>query len=190
MTDGRQCPEEMAAQVADGSAAAVLDAWIMGVRELRQWPTPLGLMTPELRLTCAQAYVVALEQAGGSADRAMAQPLADVQHPAWPEFCEWLQASIDEMFEGWPELLGVASRPRPVDLDHELVVLVPYGDMQGPTSDVPGLGPVRMVEDVVSGSSVPQRGFLMRRDQQAPAGWLVAGWNGDRHPEPGWPPEF
>jgi hypothetical protein len=42
-----------------------------------------------------------------------------------------------------------------------------------------------MVEDVVAGSSVPQRGLLMRRDQRAPAGWLVAGWNGDRHPQPG-----
>ncbi len=97
-----------------------------------------------------------------------------VQHPAWRNFCEWLQGSLDEMFEGWPEMLGVASRPRPVDLDHELVVLVPYGDMQGPTADVPGLGPVRMVEDVVAGSSVPQRGFLMRRDQQARR--LAGGW--------------
>jgi hypothetical protein len=41
MTDERQSPEETGAQVADGSAAATLDAWIIGVRELRQWPTPL-----------------------------------------------------------------------------------------------------------------------------------------------------
>jgi hypothetical protein len=102
----------------------------------------------------------------------MARPLADAQHPAWPEFCGWMQASIDGMFEGWPELLGVASRPRPVDLDHELVVLVPYGDMQGPASDVPGLGTVRMVEDMVAGSSVPQRGSsFVATSERPPAGW-------------------
>jgi hypothetical protein len=186
-----QSPEEVAAQVADGGPVATLEAWLLGVRELRQWPTPLGLMTDELRLACAQDYLLHLEHAGDASNRSAAQALANAQHPECPAFCEWLQGAIDVLFDGWPGLVAVGSRPRPVDLDHELVLLVllvPYDNVNAPTTTVPGVGEVKVVRDP-DPSSV-HLGFLMRRTDEAPAGWLVAGWNGEQRPQPGWPPRF
>jgi hypothetical protein len=183
-----QSPEEIAAQIVDGGPVATLEAWLLGVRELRQWPIPLGLMTDELRLACAQDYLLNLEGAGHASDRSAAQALANAQHPEWPAFCQWLQEAIDVLFEGWPELVAVGSRPRPVDLDHELVLLVPYEDVDGPATTVPGVGEVKVVHDP-DPSSV-RLGFLMRRAHEAPGGWLVAGWNGEQRPQPGWPPSF
>lgn len=188
MTGDQQTPEEIAAQASDDGPMPTLTAWLQAVRRVRVWGIALGLMTPELRLTCARAFVRATEELGNPTEEGAAEALAagDRAHPAYESFCASWQRLMDLGFAGWPERLAFGSRPRLVDLDHEILVVVPYADVAGPVAQVAGVGEVKQLR---SADPAPDRqmGFLMRREPETPGGWLVAGWRHQRLPEVHWP---
>ncbi|TFV72482.1 hypothetical protein E4P40_20445 [Blastococcus sp. CT_GayMR20] len=181
-------PPEVAAMASDDGPIPTLTTWLLAVREDRRWDRAMELMTPELRLASAQRFVL-LDDDGTPGGRAAAEALAGlaaVEHPLFAEFGEiWLEA-MDESFAGWPAGIGFGSQPRPVDLDHELLIVVPYSDVTGPTRSLGGGREATQLRG--EAADIRQLGFLMRHAPDAPTGWLLAGWRYDQKPEPGWPP--
>lgn len=188
--DEDQVPAEAFAQASVGGPLPTLDAWLSAVREWRRWERAMAVMTPELRLACAQAFICQAEDAHYPVERSDAARLAacDSSTPAVGAFCATWQDAMDDSFAGWPPVTGVGGQPRPVDLAHELLLVVPYEAASGPTVRI-GARQARRMNDGAS-TGPRHKGFLLRRVPEEPGGWLVAGWNYDRQPQPGWPPQL
>lgn len=156
------------------------------VEAARQWLTLVlaeadyegawTLTDPVLRLARAQAWIynnhrhedVASEDRDGLAVALAQSPST---HPLWISFA---QTELQQMNRAWAayslDRLGAWSRPRPMDLDHEVVIFSP--------SDVSNL---------VTEPTLAQGIALVMHFTEG--GWLVAAL-GDRLPVPGWPPQF
>jgi hypothetical protein len=94
----------------------------------------------------------------------------DSQHPLWGAFAEIELRQLLAVPGMTIANLGAASRPRPIDVDLELVILVRTGGQ-----------PLMFETEILLTDALP---YLMRSTE---AGWVVAAY-GDRLPEPGWPP--
>ncbi|MFE0203931.1 hypothetical protein [Streptomyces sp. NPDC058985] len=144
------------------------------------WPR----MTPDFRLAMAQAWLsrnpTALKdpQASGLDRDSLVRALA-VDSPEHPLFRHLSRVSLREIRNSYDNLstdqLGIASRPRPVGPDMELMRLFHLPDL-----DVDGSGNYSLAP----GASARTANVILRRDGQA---WAVAGV-GDYLLHPGWPP--
>jgi hypothetical protein len=91
--------------------------------------------------------------------------------PYWNEFAEMELAAYRKAWNQWnPEKMGVASRPRVVDLDYELI-LVAHADGTVYTEPTPII-------------ALP---FLMH---MVDGEWKVANAGFDQRVKPGWPPDL
>jgi hypothetical protein len=138
----------------------------------RAWPKT----DPNLRLCLAQAFLWANRHhvtVSAYEPEETATALAGVtfDHDLWEAFAE---TQLQELYDAWAEFFsghyGVASRPRPVGIDYELVKFV----------QLEGDAPVVITEPTFVQAQV----FLMH---QVDGAWLVAGFGVDTPPEPGWP---
>lgn len=172
-----QTPEEVAAQV-DGLAAQCVVALLQGVAAGR-WDLCQGVMDGPLRLARAQAFLHGLDYEPGWRDE-HAQLLANQHHAheLWDLYEETELRLFTEA--GFPDMLtwGVSSRPRPISVDLEVVVLVDTG------------GEVLMVTEP---TLMTAKAFIVRFDPDL--GPLIASHNvkyGDSRdlPIPGWPPQL
>jgi len=180
ITDG-DIPEgvdQTAAEViAQGEVADVAIEWVCAVLygdPLAAW----ALLDDAHRLAVTQAilYANADNPAVSAFDRdelahTLSQP-GYMEHPLWAAFFDAVLAELRRTFEGWSaENIGFWSRPRPISVGLELVVLGQGGEVRALSRDEgPGIVPV-----------------LMRWSNR---GWLVARVGADTLPVPGWPPAF
>lgn len=181
--DNAQTPEEITAALGGGSVAEFVGAWVDVVLNHQDWATAMGASTLELRLATAQEFILGAERHGasftvGPRDELAAQlATIDLDHPLWNAYAEAWLASFDA-FRG--HRLGIGTRTRPIDIDHEGVVVIDYEANPGETRTVNGQ---EMKFDDGHG---PQRQWpLIAR--RLPDSWLLAGF-GEQLPRPGWPP--
>ncbi|OEJ21771.1 hypothetical protein AR457_40760 [Streptomyces agglomeratus] len=144
------------------------------------WPR----MTPDFRLAMAQAWLsrnpAALDdpQASGLDRDSLARALA-ASSPELPLFPHLSRVSLREIRNSYGNLrsdqLGMASRPRPVGPDLELMRLLYLPDLDVDSGGNYSLAP---------GAFARAANVILRRGGQA---WAVAGV-GDHFLRPGWPP--
>lgn len=175
LMDEGQSVEEIEAHFGPDGPVAASTKWITLVQS-GDLQSAWSLTDPHLRLIRAQAWLWA------NRDHPMIAPYdrddaatrlsgLAFDHPLWEAFEE---TQIGEFHEAWPdfdlESWGVASRPRPVPPDLEVVVYMRTG------------GEVQVIAEP---SVLPARSFLLR---STPDGWLMFGFNSTDPGEPGWPP--
>ncbi len=157
-----------------------------------EWDVTWSMVEPAYRRLLAERVVV-----GEGLDlddpetAAYAEAAAEEGHDlvAWSEFAEeqclsFLKTAMSLNSRGW------VTRPMPVALDCELVLLVDAAGMRDPAGESPGQVPGRFFEitSPIATGGPPQRFvtsavlFYMRRD--AYGDWLIAGFNEE---PPGWP---
>ncbi|MEW2506039.1 hypothetical protein AB0878_36870 [Amycolatopsis sp. NPDC047767] len=174
-----QSPEEMAAALSDGSAGEFVAAWADVVLNHRDWTLAMQVATPELRLATVQLFLHSLGDIGlSNAERdAVAADLASINtsNPIWDDYAAALLGSFDERRQGGR--LGVGTLQRPVDIDHERIVLIDYDNSPHEIRVVNGQEiKVRPAEHELRGWPL-----LARR---TPTGWLLASY-GEELPEQG-----
>jgi hypothetical protein len=171
-----QTREELHAHFGPGGPVAAIRHFLRLIHEAQDFPAAWRMMDDNLRLCRAQAWLwdnrnspdVAVFDLANAAD-AIAK--IDSRHPLWGEF----PATELRQLLGVPDMtianLGAASRPRPIDVDLELVIVMRTGGE-----------PLMFDSETLLTDALP---YLMRSTD---AGWVVAAY-GDRLPEPGWPPK-
>jgi hypothetical protein len=157
----------MGADVEAGTPQAAAIAWVGAVLDRRDLPGAWARTDPVLRLVLAQDWVWNHRHdpaVGHDADwDAIARGLAadPPDHPLWERFEDELLSTWQRTWRGFGGSgWEVVDKPEVLDLDLEMVTFLNQ-------------------EDGIA------RRFAMRH---TPGGWLVAGVNGDRLFEPGWPP--
>lgn len=173
-----QSAEELAAHYGPGGPVAAAFQWLELVLVAGDFRAAWERMDANLRLCRAQAWLWnnrthplfapldPLEQ--------IAPLLVDGGPPAlWDDFAavelEQLQAAWMSKYE---RELGAASRPRPIGVDLEIVVLIPTD------GTVTRFETTTLVDDALE--------FIVRNVEGR---WLIAAY-GDQLPEPGWPPSI
>lgn len=159
-------------------------AWVDVVLNEGDWSTAMRASTPELRLACAQHWVLAAQRARVSVvagwdrdDLARALAAPDETNPCWPTYAHDRVNSFSH-FRGIN--FGAGSRPRPVDLDHERVVLIDLDDNSHGRRTIGG----RDLAYRDEGQQIVGWPLLARRSRGT---WIVASYGYDL-PVPGWPP--
>jgi hypothetical protein len=158
--------------------------WLISVLDVEDLAGVWSATDPNLRLVMAQAWTWANRRhpwlVGQDAEQ-VGKDLASEEgtgHPLWRAFEE---TQISEFRESWPpgfsaDKWGVASRPRPTVVDHELVLFID-------PREAPDEG-----QAWTEATLVHAIGVLLRRTNQ---GWLVAGFDTDADAGPPmatWPP--
>lgn len=152
-------------------------AWYHAVCRDDEWDLAWMLSDPELRLARAQAWLWNNRHhpeiaAGGIeelADRFTGPNFRAA--PFWQEFARMETAAYREAWADFdPAEVGLASRPRPVDVDYELCLLA---KAEGVTYTKPT--PIRALR------------FLMHF---VGGEWKVANAGAERRVVPGWPPRL
>ena len=174
--DDFQTIDEIASHVGPEGSVAAAREWLerISVDDLH------GVWTrtdPNLRLVFAQAFLWANRThpsvVGLDLDET-AEALASLRfdHDLWPSFGATqlgeFHSVFDDFFSGG---YGVASRPRPVGVDLEIVKFV-----KSDSDEMTWVTEPTLVEAHI---------FLLRWTRD---GWMVAGQGVDSPPEPGWPP--
>lgn len=152
--------------------------WLHSVIVQRDYLAAWQRCTFEFRLARAQAWIynnatwpdIAERQRDELAAELVAAETLDLM---WAAFA---RTELDQMHEAWSSYAaggwGAATRPRPIDLDHEVVLLL----------DTAGEEVVFEQETLLTDAKV----FTVRSTL---GGWQMAAF-GDRLPVPGWPPTF
>jgi hypothetical protein len=160
-----QTPDELAAQYGEGGAVAAVWTFLEMVTA-RNWEGVWSALDQPLGLSMVQHW---LWENHGDAAR---DHLETVTVTDWPAFRD---AYFKPRFAGMASIdltqIGAASRPRPIGIDLELVLMVRN---EGE--------PVQFEEPTL----VEALAFVMHHTGD---GWRVAALR-DRLPEPGWPPTF
>lgn len=152
-------------------------AWFHAVRRDGDWEVAWVLSDPELRLARAQAWLwnnrnvpeIAAEGIERLAEWYAGPDYRDA--PYWPQFAEIELGSYLEAWGHWdPDTMGLASRPRLVDIDYEVCLLA---KADGKVYDKP--------------TQIVALPFLMHFTDGE---WRVANPGGDRRIVPGWPPQL
>lgn len=175
-----QSPEEIAAHI-DGVVSVAWD-WICAVRGRSDWRNAWRISDDNFRLCRSQAWLWSNQGSphvdANSLER-LARSLArrDSNHRLWADLAKSELKSHQELWDSfwgpWDESRwGAASRPRPVTLDYELVLLAQEGDE------------VKWYTKPTEILSIP---FLMHRERGE---WRVANAGAEEAPIPGWPPYF
>ena len=188
--DDSQTPEEIHAAVAEAGHFA---QWFLRQAAVGDIGVAWAAMSDDLRLTRVQCWLVNWDTAADGYDRdevAAALAVRQPEHPLTGVFFEveqgmWAAAHP----RGSLDNLGVASRPRPVPPDMEIVLLVDL-DAPPPVEAVaiqsggwllPGQGE--------SGLAVPVVAAMLVRHSPT-VGWELMSHNGEHLPVPGWPPRL
>ncbi len=166
----RQSPEELGAHYGPEGPVQAADDWVTAVLDADNLDGVWDRTTPALRRKMAESWVEAnrthpLIQLYKPDELIEALCGDSRDHPLWPAF---EQTQIDEFHAGWSvidsERWGYASRPRPIGLNRELVLLVKGRgrEFDGPTL-VEGWGFVMehseqgwKVADIVSGDELTE----------------------------------
>lgn len=168
---------EMAAHYGPGGPVEPQMRWVDAVKA-GKWDEAWKLMDMELRLVRAQGFLWNNRShplvSGQDLDALAAELCRDEpEHILWPGFAETELSLFAEAWADWDlSEWGVASNPRPVDLDYELVLWI--------RSD----GEAVQYETDTFVPPQDAKYFLMHRTDD---GWKVAAIGTSRH-EPGWPP--
>lgn len=175
-------PPEVRAQAGAGGPIATLAMWLGATRVERDGALAMSLMTPDRRRGWAEDFVEAAQRGVISEpgfqvlvghDDVAALAAGDTRHLFYESFCSGYLAVMDVLLTGWPPELGFGSQPRPVDANHEVVLVGDAGKGESrPT----------MNERAALGA------FLMRHSPETATGWLVADWDLDGMERPWWRP--
>ena len=192
-----QSPEELTAQYGSGSAARAATDWLHFLLVDTDFPSAWAGMSPALRLARAQAWLWnnrdhPLHQ-GYDLDEVAAR-LADAEprHELWPVFAKMELAGFQR---AWPlppggyGSLGVASRPRPLGVDLELIFVLDLEETRRAGAGDIGDTGATLVKGTPGGVPVETFASLVMRLEGTT--WLVYSHNGpERLPQPGWPPSL
>jgi hypothetical protein len=180
MGDDWQSADEIEAHFADGGPLVAARRWLTTVVTVRDLDAAWLDVDPEFRLLLARRWLWASREDGEVAaydlDEA-ALGLAEEYpvHDLWPAFSETI---LDDLGSSWPLLdldsLAAASRPRPIAIGYELVVLA----AAGPQGSIVNLEEPTPLEETLE--------LLMHHADDR---WLVSGIGSDELPAAGWPPE-
>lgn len=190
VSDDQQTPEEAEAQAGDGSVGQFVMLWVSAILDSGAWALAMATSTPELRLARAQAWVMNAQrtgQADGFDRDALAASLAavDESHALWSDYAA---AEVQGFREVWGDVgnhLAVGSRPRPLDPDHELVLVVDYRTVPN-DEQAHGDHVAKVVDSPTEIAAFP---FVVRHYEGGR--FLIASHNGpDNMPAPGWPPQL
>ena len=190
VSDDQQTPEEAEAQAGDGSVGQFVMLWVSAILDSGAWALAMATSTPELRLARAQAWVMNAQrtgQADGFDRDALAASLAavDESHALWSDYAA---AEVQGFREVWGDVgnhLAVGSRPRPLDPDHELVLVVDYRTVPN-DEQAHGEHVAKVVDSPTEVAAFP---FVVRHYEGGR--FLIASHNGpDNMPAPGWPPQL
>jgi hypothetical protein len=181
-----QTPEELEAHFGPSGPVEAARRWLTSVLEVEDlsgvWPET----DSNLRLVMTQAWAWANRGhpwlAGQDAEQ-IGKDLASEEGPRHRLWRFFEETQISEFKHGWPpgfavDTWGVASRPRPTVLDHELVLFVDPAEVNDPNE-------VHVWDEATLVHAI---GVLLRRTQE---GWLVAGFDTDAAAGPPmatWPP--
>jgi hypothetical protein len=130
MNDEPQTPEELDAHFGPGGPVAVAQRFFEALYRAQSLRAAYKVMTPELRRDRTDAWVElnAAHPDLAKLDReALAERLSEPEpdDPLWPAF---EASSLQDFAAGYsfidPNSYGYASRPRPIGVDQELVLLV------------------------------------------------------------------
>ncbi|WIV59125.1 hypothetical protein [Amycolatopsis nalaikhensis] len=185
MTGDGQSAAEIAASRGEGTATEFVCAWVDVVLNHRDWALAMGASTPELRLATAQHFIVqaqhlkALDIPDTIRDELAAELAAiDTSHALWNAYAT---ASLDSFDDVRGKHLAHSTRPRPIDIEHEGVLLIEYDTSSVTPMTVDGqeLKQVRTEEPPEL-----QWPLVARRVSGL---WLLASFRGEL-PRPGWPP--
>lgn len=192
MNDQAQTPEELAAHYGpDGPVAAASD-WLAAVLADGDYAAAWALMSDDLRLARAQAWLWnnreffqrAAEDLDEQADMLAAVPS---EHPYWDEFAEIETGTFIEAFplDEYANV-GISSKPRPLAPGLELVLYIPMSEAQA----VEGATPLDGGGVIVGGTEdgMPMKTFAQIVVEHDGDRWIVASHNGEQMPQPGWPP--
>lgn len=168
-----QTPEEVRAHFE--GPVAVAFAWVEALAA-GDWGAVWRLSDDEFRLVRVQAWLWSNRDhpviAGSDLDQ-LAAGLA-VPEPTvalWPDFAQLEVQRFRQSWAAWDlSNLGAASRPRPVGLDYELILLMRAG-----------AEPILITET----TEVEALRFLVHLVNDR---WLVANAGSEERLEPGWPP--
>jgi hypothetical protein len=172
-----QSEEEIAAHYGPEGPVMAAAEWLRCVLERNDLAEAWPLTDPNLRLVLTQEFLWANREHEALAgydltDTATSLASCDFEHELWPAFQE---SQVREFHEAWDEFFSgyyaVASRPRPVGVDYELVKYVETESDE----------PMWVTEPTLVVAQV----YLMRATE---GGWLMAGFGVDTPPTPGWPP--
>lgn len=181
-----QSPEEVAAQAGAGSVGQFVLAWLNTILEERDWATAMRHSTPELRLARAQAWVFKAQSTGevaGFSVHRVADELAaaNEEHPLWSTFADAELRGFDQAWGDVREHLAIGTRPRPLDPDHEVVVVADYRTVPSQELDHGGFE-----GKLVTRADIRAWPMVVRHQGGQ---YLMASHNGpERMPQPGWPP--
>lgn len=173
--DDRQTPEEMAAHLGDEGPAPVAEAWLAAIYERGSWELALSLCTEHLRRRVAEDFVDDASPLGGQslADAVAALSRIDRSHPLWPSLSSTWLGWFGNIHDGTVNDLAFGSRPRPVDIDHEIVVVVDYRSVDAPVEDLGAVGPGKRP---TPGTVPTLIEITLVRAPEAPGGWQVSAW--------------
>ncbi|SFW11524.1 hypothetical protein [Amycolatopsis australiensis] len=185
MTSDAQSAAEVAAGRGEGTAAEFVNAWVNVVLDDRNWALAMGVSTSELRLATAQHFIVRAQQLGvlevpddGRDEVAADLASVDTDHPLWNFYATYFLDSFDDV-RG--RQLAHSTRPRPIDVEHEGVLLIDYASSPGELMTVDGQ---EMKQLRAEHPPQPQWPLVARRVSH---GWLLASFR-EQLPQPGWPP--
>lgn len=173
--DDEQGREEVEAHIQGPGWVAM--AWFNAVRRDGEWDLAWVLTDPELRLARAQAWLwnnrnvpqIAAEGIEHLAERYVGPDFQAA--PYWSDFARMELQAYTQAWDHWkPDEVGLASRPRLVDIDYEVCLLAKAD------------GKVYAEPTLIS--ALP---FLMHLDEGE---WKVANAGGDYRITPGWPPQL
>lgn len=172
-----QSEEELNAHYGPDGPVMAAAEWLRCILERNDLAEAWPRTDPNLRLVLAQSFLWANRGheavVGYDLDEAAASLAScGFDHELWPAF---EATQVRESHDNWDGFFaghyGVASRPRPVGVDYEIVKYVET------ESDEPAL--------VMEPTQVIALVFLLR---SSPDGWLMAGLREETPPVPGWPP--
>lgn len=175
-----QTDAEIDAQV-EGVATFGL-GWLTAILTEFRWDLAMQTATPELRRGHAEGWVLGALQTGeislGERDEVLtALSAPDVDHRWWDRFALANHRYYTRRFGDVRDNLAVGSRPRPIDVDHELVGIVDYRTVEQHGVEGRGGRGVFLTE------AVPPFVWLTLRHY--PEGFLVAGIDFiEDHPQP------
>lgn len=163
---------ELAERGGLGGAPAAALRWLTFILVDENIQAAWAMTDADLRLAICQQMLHTNEHFTPQQRRALAAEFAreEPQGEKWSDFAPALLRRLTAAYGQIDLQTWGTMRPRPVDPEHELVVLAP----------APGGGRVIQPDEQFVGA-----GLLLRWD----GCWLIAGL-GDCRPTPGWPPDF
>lgn len=190
--DEQQTPEELAAHFGPEGPVTPAQRWLDLIIEQDDYASAWELMTANLRLVRAQAWLwnnkdyfsKAAEDLDTQAAMLAANPS---EHPYWDEFAAIELAAFQAAYPS--DLyanVGISSRPRAIAPGVEIILFIGMDDAHALSGAIPTESGGVVIDGAEGG--VPVMTFAQILVEHTRDGWRVAGQAGPTIPEPGWPP--